>query len=273
MPIVTALGAASWRALLATICVLGCGLREPPAPESAGGTSGAGGGAGTQSGGDAGEAAAGAGGSPEACPEEVFQLDACVSPALDPQASKRVEQRGLTVRSAVAPDARFCNAPGYRYASWLATPASAFQAYELENADGDVWTVQLAVGPVSFDLLTPGDTVDLTVRGALSPYQKTGYVALSTNGSPRVIVTSSELPAMSKVPDLAFRDAGPECGPRCPGQPFLIEVTAGGESALLHIGETAEVGGLTFRKALATNSDGCCADCTKRAILAVFDER
>jgi hypothetical protein len=34
--------------------------------------------------------------------------------------------------------------------------------------------------------------------------------------------------------------------------------------------ETVEAGGLSFRKALTLNSDGCCSDCTKKHLLAVF---
>jgi hypothetical protein len=94
-----------------------------------------------------------------ACAAEQFQLDACVYPALALDEAKEATPLGLTVRRAVAPEARFCQMPGFQYASWLATPVPAFQAYELENADGDVWTVQMALGPLWFDLLDEGETV------------------------------------------------------------------------------------------------------------------
>jgi hypothetical protein len=123
-----------------------------------------------------------------------------------------------------------------------------FLAWRLEDSTGNSWIVQFAVGPVPDSVLSPGDTVDLLFfRVPVGDMGNRGYIAIEKNGAPAIFFAFGAVPVFSQVPDFAFEPAELECMGEAGCGFSSVRVTASGESAVITLDGSAEVGGLVVR--------------------------
>jgi hypothetical protein len=205
---------------------------------------------------------------PSVCSDNRHPIGACISPtpAFVGEAGDPVDEAvlgGLTVLGAVSPDPLGCS---------VSVPdpdvppsIEALSAYELQDASGAVWTIQFAVGVLPNDLLRAGDAVDVSMmrtrRGAVSAPPAGGMAIHLVDGRPLLLINSSS----PRVP-VQFEAGEPECGAsQCDkscawSQEVTLRATVGNESVLIGLGDSAELGGMMFRKAYLSRLVCPCVD-------------
>lgn len=266
------------RVLVVLLLALSYGCSEPGdsgQPDAGQGGTGGAGPPDAATGGEGAESGASSVDIPSVCPDNSHPIGACISPAppfvrnpdaefVRNAAAENAVLSGLTVLGAVSPDPDRCSVS---IPDPEAPPSiEALSAYELQDASGGVWTVQFAVGVLPSDLLRAGDIVDVAMgRTRRSPsvgaWPSDGMTIHLVDGTPLLLINSSS----PRLP-VQFEPGDPECGAsQCEGvctwnQEVTLRATLGAESVLIGIGESAELGGMIFRKAYLSRLLCTCLD-------------
>jgi len=245
-----AVGRPAGRALiLAMGGLLSCGGRVTSGADmGAGGTAGVGG-----AGGVAGSA------DPE------FGLRACVSPRPSDELLEEMAEgeSNLIVLGDTAPDPDGCDDwyeaipyedVGGPPASLQGLPLLPWHAVALEGGDGQVFTVQFALGELPDSLFVPGDKVTLELS---LPQERGGssLILVERDGNPLALVAyarHSLAPWASAVPDWEVEPTLQGCSKEPPPSLAVLNpmrFTANGETEVLDTAESKEVGGFLVRNA------------------------
>ena len=231
-----------------------CGVRDVPVASGEAGAGGDGAGGGTPaqggmstagSGGAAGSATGGSSGQPSCTRAERGEFTACWELSDYEELGGAFVIDGLSVVGAVAPDVSACTIgfPRSRVDAFDRATVP-FVAWELEDQEGNRGLIQFSIEGVTSGLLSPGDIVAFryvnrtTIEGG-----RQGLVSLRRDG---VVVISL---GIAMAPDGVSVEPAEALCPEYEEFQCNVEraarVRAGGETAVVPIGEVAELGSLT----------------------------
>jgi hypothetical protein len=132
-----------------------------------------------------------------------------------------------------------------------------FVAWEFEDPEGERWLIQFSIAGLTNDVLAAGDIVDFTSQidpGSFERPEK-GLVALERDGRPVIALGIDEAPLGVQV------EAAEAVCPAYEELQCFVEraarITVADETAVVPIGELAELGGLTIANGYLADFRDC----------------